>query len=950
MAESSALSPASINGNVAVDLHTNVSAPTLNDNSNGSLDVNFTHHVGEVGVDMQCPATPRLIQKLPDFTTSNSESESEEQAQVTTSGTSNEVEPTRAASPPPNCAICLGRCKNKCFTDSCMHQFCFKCLCEWSKIKPECPLCKQAFKSIIHNVKSFDQFEEYHVPLAQMPGRGDVNYNQLPYIVENVVVGDFEIVAANWGDSRLDTLMHTHVFPHFNDRYPRTPGRRQLNSLVQTQYTHRGEVLNMYRQENPDGTSGTLSQLWRRYVYDRKLYALPVYDVTGRMRECNARFYRDNPAQLHRLMPWINRDIVCLLRNTDQNVTTVLESISETLTRFDIISVAFRRRVHSYLGEKTAHFIHELSTFARSPYDMIGYDRVVQYAPQVTEELVVEFSSTSESSEDDMIGVDILSDRNSPRNFRGFSEYRVQSRSESNTGPTSLVNFLSYNVTPGPDNSEITGFSAVGGSERNAQTIAINLTTHNRSNDDIIDLDALEPSGSDNTINIPANNTVPEPAATITFSDTGDDECEFVLELKPPHLRTPELVSLNSESDSDVVFVNESKAENQSKNNKPENNNENINVGASTSSGLRSSGRQRWQKNMNEQNKVKSRLRRRRSIRARSEPKNRPVGSDTSTPFYSSSSSDESDHTQHEKKRAAVRKIVQRKASNVKRSAQQNLQPAYNQKSKRRKVSSSDYTSEEDEEFLSALKRRLEIEKEKLNVSAGSTVKNEQNENIKTEVPKYTSDNYSSESDENEDDRCTFNENTNITATTAQDYCLESNPIENEVVNHSTNNYAFNNTVNMPEHFTESSSNPDSYQRAADVERTDAAIILTNLSATLSNNNNNINIDTTNAGLSLFVDTSNSTTSTSSSDSLSSVCSSTSSSTMSSSLSLGMPSNQECLPDQAQYSFDARYDEAAAVLAGFANTDMRFQTTMAASTDHLSNDSESNTSNDSDIA
>lgn len=37
-------------------------------------------------------------------------------------------------SPPPNCAICLGRCKNKCFTDSCLHQFCFKCLCEWSKV------------------------------------------------------------------------------------------------------------------------------------------------------------------------------------------------------------------------------------------------------------------------------------------------------------------------------------------------------------------------------------------------------------------------------------------------------------------------------------------------------------------------------------------------------------------------------------------------------------------------------------------------------------------------------------------------------------------------------------------------------------------------------------------------------------------------------------------------
>ena len=38
-------------------------------------------------------------------------------------------------SPPPKCAICLGKCKNKSFTDSCLHQFCFKCLLEWSKVR-----------------------------------------------------------------------------------------------------------------------------------------------------------------------------------------------------------------------------------------------------------------------------------------------------------------------------------------------------------------------------------------------------------------------------------------------------------------------------------------------------------------------------------------------------------------------------------------------------------------------------------------------------------------------------------------------------------------------------------------------------------------------------------------------------------------------------------------------
>lgn len=69
-----------------------------------------------------------------------------------------------AASPLPNCSICLGKLVNTSFTDSCLHQFCFTCLLQWSKIKTECPLCKQTFKSIIHNVRSEEDYDQYHVP------------------------------------------------------------------------------------------------------------------------------------------------------------------------------------------------------------------------------------------------------------------------------------------------------------------------------------------------------------------------------------------------------------------------------------------------------------------------------------------------------------------------------------------------------------------------------------------------------------------------------------------------------------------------------------------------------------------------------------------------------------------------------------------------------------------
>uniref|UniRef100_A0A6P7GM39 RING-type E3 ubiquitin transferase n=1 Tax=Diabrotica virgifera virgifera TaxID=50390 RepID=A0A6P7GM39_DIAVI len=59
-----------------------------------------------------------------------------------------------SSSPPPNCSICLGS-----------YQFCFKCLLEWSKIKAECPLCKQPFTRILHNLKNNGEYDEHVVDI-----------------------------------------------------------------------------------------------------------------------------------------------------------------------------------------------------------------------------------------------------------------------------------------------------------------------------------------------------------------------------------------------------------------------------------------------------------------------------------------------------------------------------------------------------------------------------------------------------------------------------------------------------------------------------------------------------------------------------------------------------------------------------------------------------------------
>lgn len=54
-------------------------------------------------------------------------------------------------SPPPNCAICLGTCRNKSFTDTCLHEFCFKCLLTWSKVSLlTCYYCQCFIVTALH--------------------------------------------------------------------------------------------------------------------------------------------------------------------------------------------------------------------------------------------------------------------------------------------------------------------------------------------------------------------------------------------------------------------------------------------------------------------------------------------------------------------------------------------------------------------------------------------------------------------------------------------------------------------------------------------------------------------------------------------------------------------------------------------------------------------------------
>ncbi|KXJ84531.1 E3 ubiquitin-protein ligase Topors [Aedes albopictus] len=510
---------------------------------------------------IDCPPTPEIL--LPSATPPSTSalldmldsSSSAEELDNCSGDAGDDAAESGRSSPPPKCAICLGKCRQKCYTDSCRHQFCYRCLLEWSKIKAECPLCKQAFRSIIYTRKTYGHYQEHKISIAppasppNYPGQGSGSAGggaarTVPQVYHRL---DFTLSQS----PRFTYSATLHVQPSQSERL------RQL-------FLHQSGDVQRFSREFPDDSipSRQNGPEWRRYIYHRRLHARPLADISGRMRECSASFYRENPAQIHRLMPWINRELVALCRNNPAQVSLIMEDFPNLLMSHDITSPAFRERV-SYWGRvRTAHFIHELLNFARSPYDIIGYDRSVQYDPYYNNNVVVLSSSSSSSSgsglsgsegEDDVVPIleptpgtsgtvnSVGGPGGSTR--RGRTQFTIETRSSDQT----VIMTGSFG---GAGVSGIVSVSTSGSQHNNGA---------GTSTSGYPDMSRMQPLTSmvPQPQPPPPVNRLLEDGDNISLSSSDSDDCRIVGALKPPHLRTPEMVSLESESDSDVVFVND---------------------------------------------------------------------------------------------------------------------------------------------------------------------------------------------------------------------------------------------------------------------------------------------------------------------------------------------------------------------------------------------------------
>lgn len=330
-------------------------------------------------------------------------------------------------------------------------------------------------------------------------------------------------------------------------------------------------------------------------------------------------FHRANPAQLHRLMPWLHRELLCLGGDQPQThtISYLVQRIETLIQTYDMTSFEFQSRIRPLVPNHTDHFIHELINYARSPYDLIGYDRFVTYLPRFESDTndIVTLSSSEEGSDVEFVGpvVDVVTIDATEQNIapnQNNNGDNNESRSNCSNRNTDQAGASTSGVTTATQTADVRtpNLSGDDSDEEEIKTylqqkpnVTAEETIRGRTgptppNDPQTSSNSNDNQNSENrTLNSErsSNNSAPESngqsigeASTSVANDTANstltitpkvepntqtqtaqevidadsgsdsDECLFVCAKKPPHLRSPsEYVELNSDSDSDVVFV-----------------------------------------------------------------------------------------------------------------------------------------------------------------------------------------------------------------------------------------------------------------------------------------------------------------------------------------------------------------------------------------------------------
>ncbi|XP_074712115.1 E3 ubiquitin-protein ligase Topors [Strix uralensis] len=408
------------------------------------------------------------------------------------------------ASPDSKCPICLDRFDNVAYLDRCLHRFCFRCVQEWSKNKAECPLCKQPFFSIFHTIRAEDDFKEYILSPSENSSFASPDGRRFRY--RTTLTGERR---AGSSPSRrtLSPPDNGVLFEGLSNE----PVRQRVEEIQ-----HMIRSLASRRQASAEGIS--LQQIqeedminFRRALYRSGVRIRSIQDG-GRYRDISAEFFRRNPACLHRLVPWLKRELTVLLGAHGSLVNIVQHVIMSNVTRYDLESQAFADDLKPFLLNRTEHFLHEFISFARCPFNLEAYDQHANYdcpAP-----------SYDEGSHSDSSIITISPDM-------AYSQ-----------GPDNSLSVTGLGQAPWDDETPGPSYSI---SEEARATIASPLETSESSDEG----SATQSRRTKLQTQLQAN-------ADLNNSDSSSDNCVIVGYVKPLAERTPEVVELSSDTEESI--------------------------------------------------------------------------------------------------------------------------------------------------------------------------------------------------------------------------------------------------------------------------------------------------------------------------------------------------------------------------------------------------------------
>ncbi|XP_027695528.1 E3 ubiquitin-protein ligase Topors [Vombatus ursinus] len=412
------------------------------------------------------------------------------------------------ASPDSKCPICLDKFDNVAYLGHCLHKFCFRCVQEWSKNKAECPLCKQPFQSIFHSVRAENDFEEY----VLRPSYRNMTKEYVP----SPDGLRFRHRTTSWRrerrasaySQRSASLRRTETPPDNGVLFEglSAPPIRQRDSGIHHILRQEGRSLRKIQESDMIN--------FRRTLYRSGIRVRHIQDG-GRYRDISAEFFRRNPACLHRLVPWLKRELTVLFGTPGSLVSIVQHIIMSNVTRYDLESQAFVDDLKPFLLSRTDHFLHEFISFARSPFNMEAFDQHANYdcpAP-----------SYEEGSQSDSSVITISPDEADNQEL------------DTNVLTSSQASW--DDETPGPSYSS---------SEQVYATVSSSLITSDSSDEELVRSRPQTPVGVNTNWDLNDD------------ADSSSDSCVIVGYVKPLAERTPELVELSSDSEESESQRNES--------------------------------------------------------------------------------------------------------------------------------------------------------------------------------------------------------------------------------------------------------------------------------------------------------------------------------------------------------------------------------------------------------